>query len=192
LVVGSNPTGPTSFAKQVLRLRSGYCLPAQMPKKNIKFGVADYKSGCSKSAIARAEEKGECVATTNVGFPKTTDNIWPGNILTWTVTILACAYIVWMGTMLYMSTSKFIYMYSSMGFELPLSTRIVIATYRFGYPIFFGGITALLIAKQFYVREKWPNLSVTLASVVMVVIIDGGIVRALYRPLFDAVEKLNK
>jgi type II secretory pathway component PulF len=94
--------------------------------------------------------------------------------------------------MLYISTPKFIDLYSSAGFELPLSTRIVIATYRFGYPLFFGGTTALLIAKQFYLREKWRNLSITLASIVMVVIIDGAIVRALYRPLLDMAEKVNK
>lgn len=94
--------------------------------------------------------------------------------------------------MLYISTPKFMDLYSSAGFELPLSTRIVIATYRFGYPLFFGGTTALLIAKQFYVREKWPNLSITLASVVMAAIIGNGIVRALYRPLFEMTEKLSK
>lgn len=115
-----------------------------------------------------------------------------GNVFTWTATVLACAYIVWSGTMLYISTPKFIDLYSSASFELPLSTRIVVATYRFGYPLFFGGTTALLIAKQFYMRAKWISLSITLASVVMVAIIDGGIVRALYRPLFEMAEKLNK
>lgn len=115
-----------------------------------------------------------------------------GSVFTWAATILACAYIVWMGTMLYISTPKFIDLYSSASFELPLSTRIVSATYRFGYPLFFGATTALLIAKQFYVREKWPSLSITLAAVVMAEIIGNGIVRALYRPLFDLMEKLNK
>jgi type II secretory pathway component PulF len=115
-----------------------------------------------------------------------------GGVFTWTATAFACAYIVWSGTMLYLSTPKFIDLYSSLSVELPLSTRIVSATYRFGYPLFFGGTTALLIAKQFYVREKWPSLSITLAAVVMAAIIGNGIVRALYRPLFDLTEKLSK
>jgi hypothetical protein len=68
----------------------------------------------------------------------------------------------------------------------------VIATYRFGYPLWFGGATALVITKQFYVRQKWPNLSITLVAVVMVDIISRGIVWALYRPIFDLTEKLNK
>jgi type II secretory pathway component PulF len=94
--------------------------------------------------------------------------------------------------MLYLSTPRFIDLYSSLGVELPLATRIVIATYRFGYPLWFGGATALVIAKQFYVRQKWPNLSISLMAVVMVDIAGRTAVWALYRPLFDLTEKLNK
>lgn len=94
--------------------------------------------------------------------------------------------------MLYLSTPKFIDMYVSMGVELPLATRIVIGFYRIGYPFLFGGAVVLLIGKQFSVREKWPNLSITLGTVVAVAILGNWIVRALYRPLFDLVEKLNK
>jgi type II secretory pathway component PulF len=115
-----------------------------------------------------------------------------GSVFTWIATILACAYIVWMGTMLYISTPKFMDLYSSLNAELPLATRIVSATYRFGFPLFFGGTTALMIAKQFYVRGKWQSLSITLAALVLAAIIGGGIVRALYRPLFDMAEKVSK
>ena len=94
--------------------------------------------------------------------------------------------------MLYLATPNFINMYSSMGVELPLPTRILIATYRFGYPLWFGGATALVIAKQFYMREKWPNLCISLVAVVMVDIISQTTVWALYRPLFEMAEKLNK
>lgn len=115
-----------------------------------------------------------------------------GSVFTWIATILACAYIVWSGTALYLSTPKFIDMYSSLGVELPLATRIVLATYRFGYPLWFGGATALVIVKQFYMREKWPNLSITLVAVVIADITSRVIVWALYRPIFDITEKLNK
>ena len=114
------------------------------------------------------------------------------SVFTWIATILACAYILWSGAMLYLSTPKFIDMYVSMGVELPLATRIVIGFYRIGYPFLFGGAVVLLIGKQFSVREKWPNLSITLGTVVAVAILGNWIVRALYRPLFDLVEKLNK
>ena len=94
--------------------------------------------------------------------------------------------------MLYLSTPKFIDMYLSIGVELPLATRIVIGFYRLGYPFLFGGAVVLLVGKQFSVREKWPNLSITLMAVVMVDIISRATVWALYRPLFDLAEKLSK
>jgi hypothetical protein len=131
------------------------------------------------------------LATTEPAFLKA-EPPGRGSFFTWIATILACAYIVWSGTMLYLSTPRFIDLYSSLGVELPLATRIVIATYRFGYPLWFGGATALVIAKQFYVREKWPNLSISLMAVVMVDIAGRTAVWALYRPLFDLTEKLNK
>jgi type II secretory pathway component PulF len=131
------------------------------------------------------------MATTEPAFLKA-DPAARRSIFTWTATVLACAYIVWSGAMLYLATPKFIDMYSSMGVELPLATRILIATYHVGYPLWFGGTTALVIAKQFYVREKWPNLSISLMAVVMVDIVSRTAVWALYRPLLDLTEKLNK
>jgi hypothetical protein len=113
-------------------------------------------------------------------------------VFTWIATILACAYILWSGTMLYWSTPRFIDLYSSLGVDLPLATRIVSAVYRFAYPLLFGGATALIIAKQFYVRAKWINLGITLASTLVVDIISRGTIWALYRPIFDLTEKLNK
>ena len=131
------------------------------------------------------------MATTEPDFDQA-DQPRRGSVFTWTATVLACAYIVWTGTMLYFSTPRFIDLYSSLGVELPLLTRIVISTYRFGYLLWFGGTTAVVIAKQFYVREKWPNLSISLVAVVLVDIVGRTAVWALYRPLFDMVEKLNK
>ena len=115
-----------------------------------------------------------------------------GDVLTWLATILACTYIVWAGTALYFSTPIFINMYTSMGVDLHLSTKILIGFYRLMYPTLFGGIAALVITKQFFVRDKWISVSFTLAATVAVSLISEGIVRALYRPLFDMVEKLNK
>jgi hypothetical protein len=132
------------------------------------------------------------MAITNAGFLKPNEIERPGNILTWIVTILACVYIGWIGASLYYSTPIFINMYASMGVDLHLSTKILIGFYRGMYPILFGGIAALVITKQFFVRDKWMSVSVTLAAIVSVSLISEGIVRALYRPLFDMAERLSK
>jgi hypothetical protein len=123
---------------------------------------------------------------------KSTANDRSGSVLTWIVTILAFGYIMWTGTSLYFSTPIFINMYGSVGVDLHLSTKILIGFYRSIYPILFGGMAALVITKQFFVRDKWISVSVTLVAIVAVSLISEGIVRALYRPLFDMVEKLNK
>ena len=115
-----------------------------------------------------------------------------GSVLTWIVTILAFGYIVWTGTSLYFSTPIFLNMYGSVGVDLHLSTRLLIGFYRLMYPILFGGIAALVITKQFFVRDKWISVSVTLAATVAANLISEGIVSVLYRPLLDYMEKLNK
>jgi hypothetical protein len=132
------------------------------------------------------------MATTDVGFLKPSENNRPGNVFTWIATVLACAYIVWSGTMLYLSTPIFINMFKSMGVELQGPAWFVMQNYYWTYPILFAGAAALVLAKQFYVREKWPNLSITLAAVLVVDMISRGIVWALYRPLFEFMEKVNK
>jgi hypothetical protein len=115
-----------------------------------------------------------------------------GSVFTWTATIMACAYIAWSGTMLYFSTPIFINMFKSMGVELQGPAWFVMQNYYWSYPILFAGPAALVLAKQFYVREKWISLSITLAAVLVVDIISRGIVWGLYRPLFDMMDKLNK
>jgi hypothetical protein len=102
------------------------------------------------------------MATTEPAFQKV-DPPGRGSVFTWTATVLACAYVLWSGTMLYLSTPKFIDMYSSMGVELSLPTRIVIATYRFGYPLWFGGANsvgnrkAVLRAREVAQPEHCPG-----------------------------------
>lgn len=94
--------------------------------------------------------------------------------------------------MLYLSTPIFINMFKSMGVELQGPAWFVMKNYYWSYPILFAGPAALVLAKQFYVRQKWISLSITLASLLVVDIISREIVSALYRPLFEFTEKLNK
>ena len=132
------------------------------------------------------------MATTETGAPQSGEIDRRSNALTWIATVLACAYIVWIGTSLYLSTPIFINMFNSMGVELRLSTRIVTGFYRLSYPLLFGGALAVVIAKQFFVRQKWASLTITLAAVVVVDVVSSAIVRALYQPVFDFMEKVNK
>jgi type II secretory pathway component PulF len=97
-----------------------------------------------------------------------------------------------MGAALFFSTRTFVNMYSSMGVDLPFLTRIIIWFYPVLYPTLFGGAAILVIAKQYFVREKWVNISATLGTVLVADFFSNVIVGALYRPLWDLMEKLNK
>jgi hypothetical protein len=132
------------------------------------------------------------MATSASDLDKSNRSERQGSVFTWTVTILACVYFAWIGASLYYSTSVFKDMFVSMGVELHGLTLIVIAGYRCSYPILFGGAATVVIAKQFFVREKWVSLTITLAAAVVVDVISSGIVRALYSPLVDLMEKVNK
>jgi hypothetical protein len=120
----------------------------------------------SRLSLEPIEHKDVNMATTQPDLQKAKPPA-RGSVFTWTATILACAYIVWTGVMLYLSTPRFIDMYTSMGVDLSLSTKLVIGFYRFVFPVLFGGAATLVIVKQFFVREKWVSLSITLAAVVM-------------------------
>lgn len=132
------------------------------------------------------------MATSASGLDKSDGSERPGSLLTWTATILACAYFAWIGGSLYYSTPVFINMFKSMGVELRGPAWFVMQSYYWTYPILFAGAAALVLAKQFYIRQKWVSLTITLAATLAVDVISNGIVRALYRPLFDFVEKVNK
>ena len=131
------------------------------------------------------------MATTEPGLQKT-DQPERGSVFTWIATVLACAYIAWSGTALYLATPSFINMFKSMGVELQGPAWFVMRNYYWAYPILFAGPAAVVLAKQFYVRQKWISISITLAAVVVVDIVSRGIVSELYQPLFEFSEKVNR
>jgi glucan phosphoethanolaminetransferase (alkaline phosphatase superfamily) len=116
----------------------------------------------------------------------------PDPLLTWALTIAACAYFVWSGISLYYSVGIFASMFGNIGVDLHLSTKLVLSFYWWALPLVFGGAVVLIIGKQFFVRDKWISLTLTLAVTVVIAVVSNVITRALYRPFFDLVDKLSK
>jgi uncharacterized membrane protein YsdA (DUF1294 family) len=83
-------------------------------------------------------------------------------------------------------------MFASLGVELGIATRLVIGAYRLAFPILFGGAAGVVLTKQWFVRDKWANVSFSLGVAFVVDFVGGLIVQSLYAPLLDLVEKLNK
>jgi TRAP-type C4-dicarboxylate transport system permease small subunit len=113
-------------------------------------------------------------------------------ILTWLLTIAVCAYIAWMGVDFYRSAGVFRAMFASMGISMPVVTLFVIGNYQWFCPLLFGGAVALVIAKQFFIQNKWQNITATFAMAVFVNLASTAMVHALYRPLFDILERLSR
>jgi membrane protein YdbS with pleckstrin-like domain len=83
-------------------------------------------------------------------------------------------------------------MFGNIGVDLHLSTKLVLSFYWWALPLVFGGAVVLIIGKQFFVRDKWISLTLTLAVTVVIAVVSNVITRALYRPFFDLVDKLSK
>ncbi|MGZ4788054.1 MAG: hypothetical protein ACXVZV_10315 [Terriglobales bacterium] len=115
----------------------------------------------------------------------------PSAALTWTASLIACFYIIWTGLSLYLSLPSLINLYASIGVALPLAVRILIAGYPGLYFIIFGGASVLVIAKQFFVRDNRQSLTLTLATTLAAAIAANAMLRALYHPLLDVMNKLG-
>jgi hypothetical protein len=115
----------------------------------------------------------------------------PG-IVSWITTVAVLFYIAWAGTTLFNTTRTFGDMFASMQVQLPLATAFVVGNYRWFYPFIFGGAAVFVVAKQFFVRQKWVRLGFTAAVALSVYLVSWEVVIALYAPLEAISEKLSK
>lgn len=106
-----------------------------------------------------------------------------GTAGTWILTILACVYIAGTGIVLYYSTGQFNSMYDSMAAQMTGRAWFIFHCYRWFYPSFFGGASALLITKEFFIRRTWMNVAITLAVSTAIWISGEVMAFALYDPI---------
>ncbi len=115
----------------------------------------------------------------------------PG-LVSWLTTVAVLFYIAWSGTTLSYTTGQFAALYSGLNAKLPLATAFLFGNYRWFYPFIFGGAAVFVVAKQFFVRQKWVRLGFTAAVALSVYLVSWEVVIALYAPLYDISEKLSK
>jgi type II secretory pathway component PulF len=83
-------------------------------------------------------------------------------------------------------------LFKRLGVELPLTTRFLIANYFWLYPLLFGGLALLAIAKEFWVRGTRRRLSSS-GIILLATISSVGVDRfIMYLPLLTLVQKLNQ
>ena len=107
-----------------------------------------------------------------------------GTAGTWILTILACFYIAGTGIVLYYSTGRFSDLYNSLNVpEFTGPAWFVFHCYRWFYPSFFGGASAFLITKEFFIRRTWMNVAITLAVSTAIWISGEVMAFTLYDPI---------
>jgi type II secretory pathway component PulF len=111
--------------------------------------------------------------------------------LAWGITIVASLHCAWMGFHLWRSTGKFAALYEGLGTQLPSPTRMLVEQGSWIYPLCFGGLIAVLVAKEVMVRDKRLSTMLTFAVAVVAQFLAHWMTTAYYLPLFDLIDKLS-
>jgi type II secretory pathway component PulF len=96
-----------------------------------------------------------------------------------------------MGVHLWHATGTFAAMFAGLGTELPTATRILIDYRSWIYPTCFGGIVAILIAKELVMRDKRLSTMLTFLLAVGAQFLGHWMTTVYYLPLFDLINKLS-
>ena len=114
-----------------------------------------------------------------------------GAIIAWFAVAFSCVYFVWSYFALNTFTRVFLNLFSSMGVELPLPTRLVIASHYWLYPLLFCGAGVFLIAKEFVIRDRRISVLLTMAISLLVLFAVDSMKQVFILPLLDLVQKLK-
>ncbi len=77
-------------------------------------------------------------------------------------------------------------------FLAPFRRLFLVHNYHWCYPGVFWAMAALVIVKQFFIPEKWKSLGLSLLVALVANFAANGAIQALYRPIFDMLQKLSK
>jgi hypothetical protein len=82
-------------------------------------------------------------------------------------------------------------MFAGLGTELPLPTRILIDHRSWFYPVCFGGVIAILIAKELMMRDKRLSTMLTFFVTIAAQFLGHWMTTVYYLPLFGLINKLG-
>jgi hypothetical protein len=109
----------------------------------------------------------------------------------WPYAVACCLYYLLIYRWFALATPIFAKLREGLGIVIPLPTRLLMATYRWVYPVLFVGAAALTIVKQFVPLEK-PRLRITNLFLIFAgIVFPPLVVLAWYWPLFDLIWKLK-
>ncbi|HEV3041154.1 MAG TPA: hypothetical protein VHA33_25535 [Candidatus Angelobacter sp.] len=111
-------------------------------------------------------------------------------VIAWATSVLASGYFIFM----YFQTSRVIHtfadLFSGLGVDLPLNTRMVL-TSQYLLPLLFICPAVLVVGKELFMRDKKLSLATTFFVALVVVFAMGWIHSALFAPLETIVQKIK-
>ena len=82
-------------------------------------------------------------------------------------------------------------MFAGLGTDLPHPTQVLINHANWIYPVSFGGIVAILIAKEVVMRDKRLSTMLTFLIAMGAQFLGHWMTTVYYLPLFDLIRKLS-
>jgi hypothetical protein len=114
------------------------------------------------------------------------------NALSWMVTTLAISYVVWIGYFLPRRVSTFARLFSGLGAELPLPTRVVIATCipAVLWPVTLGAV-AFLIVKELRIERLRTRVLISVIVFMATACASAVISEAIFQPMVSLLEQVR-
>jgi len=109
----------------------------------------------------------------------------------WLYAVACCVYYLLIYSWFASATPVFAKLHEGLGIVIPLPTRVLMATYRWAYPVLSLGAVALTIVKQFEPLERWRLRAANLTLIFVGVVFPPFVVLTWYLPLWILIWKLK-
>ena len=115
-----------------------------------------------------------------------------GTLLSWVATVVVVLFCALSGLYIVRVVPIFATMFQGLGVELPLPTRVLLASYYWLLPLFFVALSVFVVWKEISLRELRYKFVVTVTVFLASLSAPGLVILALYAPLFVLIRKLSE
>lgn len=111
--------------------------------------------------------------------------------LAWAGSIVAVVYFLYRGTTIFLAAAGFEIMFDGLGAPLPAATQFAVDHRLPILAILFGLPTVVIVAKEWFIRDKRISMMVTMLIVILVAFGVDILIAVYYLPLMDLIKTLN-
>lgn len=115
-----------------------------------------------------------------------------GTFFSWLATVIVVLFCILDGLYVVRAIPIFATMFQGLGVELPLPTRVLLATYYWLVPLFFIALAVFVVWKEISLQELRYRFVVTITVFLASLSAPGLVALVLYQPLFVLIKKLGE